>query len=53
MTYILIASTALAGILLFLLAAASANTALFARHYPLLVILNVAVAVGLKKFFWK
>ncbi len=47
MTYILIASTALAGILLFLLAAASANTALFARHYPLLVILNVAVAVGL------
>ncbi len=47
MTYILIASTALGGILLFLLAAASANTALFARHYPLLVILNVAVAVGL------
>ncbi len=47
MTYILIASAALAGILLFLLAAASANTALFARHYPLLVALNVAVAVGL------
>jgi nitrogen fixation/metabolism regulation signal transduction histidine kinase len=47
MTYVLIASTALAGILLFLLAAASANTALFARHYPMLVALNFAVAVGL------
>jgi nitrogen fixation/metabolism regulation signal transduction histidine kinase len=47
MTYILIASTALAGILLFLLAAASANTALFAQHYSLLVVLNVAVAGAL------
>ena len=47
MTYVLIASTALAGILLFLLAAASANTALFAKHYSLLVVLNVAVAAGL------
>ncbi len=35
---------ALAGVLLFLLATASANTALFARHYSLLLGLNAALA---------
>lgn len=47
MTYVLIVSSAIAAILLFLLAAASANTALFARHYPLLVELNSIVALAL------
>jgi len=47
MTYLLIASAVAGGILLFLLAAASGNTALFAKHYPLLLGLNVAMAVGL------
>ncbi len=47
MTYVLIVSSAIAAILLFLLAAASANTALFARHYPLLVELNSIVAFAL------
>jgi len=47
MTWILIASTAVGAILLFLLAAASANTALFARHYALIVAMNAAVAAGL------
>ena len=35
---------ALAGVLLFLLATASGNTSLFARHYPLLLGLNAALA---------
>jgi len=47
MTYVLIASAALGGILLFLLAAASANTPLFAEHYPLLLALNALIAAGL------
>jgi nitrogen fixation/metabolism regulation signal transduction histidine kinase len=47
MTYALIVSAALGGILLFLLAVASANTSLFAQHYPLLLILNGAIAVAL------
>ena len=47
MTYALIASTALGGILLFLLAAASANTPLFAEHYPLLLALNALIAAAL------
>ena len=47
MTYVLVISAALGTILLFLLAAASANTALFAEHYPLLIGLNGAVAVAL------
>jgi len=47
MTYVLIASAALGGILLFLLAAASANTPLFAEHYPLLLVLNAAIAAAL------
>ena len=47
MTYALIVSAALGGILLFLLAVASANTSLFAQHYPILLILNGAIAVAL------
>jgi len=47
MTYALIASTALAGIFLFLLAAASANTPLFGEHYPLLLALNALIAAAL------
>ncbi|MBI2319026.1 MAG: HAMP domain-containing protein [Betaproteobacteria bacterium] len=47
MTYALIFSAGLAAILLFLLAAASANTPLFAEHYPLLLALNAAIALGL------
>ena len=49
MKYLLIASAALGGILLFLLAAASANTetALFAKYYPLLLAANTAIAAGL------
>ncbi|MDP2869195.1 MAG: ATP-binding protein [Methyloversatilis sp.] len=41
------ASAALSGVLLLLLSLASENTALFARSYPLLLGLNVAVALGL------
>jgi nitrogen fixation/metabolism regulation signal transduction histidine kinase len=47
MTYLLVASAALGAILLFLLAAASANTSIFASHYPLLLILNAVVAAAL------
>jgi nitrogen fixation/metabolism regulation signal transduction histidine kinase len=47
MTYAIIFSAALGGILLFLLAAASANTPLFAEHYPLLLGLNAAIAFAL------
>jgi nitrogen fixation/metabolism regulation signal transduction histidine kinase len=47
MTYALIVSAALGAILLFLLAVASANTSLFAQHYPLLLILNGVIAVAL------
>jgi nitrogen fixation/metabolism regulation signal transduction histidine kinase len=47
MTYVLIASAALGGILLFLLAVASANTTLFAQHYPLLLALNGLIAFAL------
>jgi nitrogen fixation/metabolism regulation signal transduction histidine kinase len=46
-TYVLIASAALGGILLFLLAAATANSPLFAEHYPLLLALNAAIALAL------
>ncbi len=45
-TLIVIASS-LGGILLFLLASASANTALFAKHYPWLLGLNAVVALAL------
>ena len=47
MTYVVVASAALGGILLFLLAVASANTSLFATHYPLLLILNAVIAAAL------
>ena len=47
MTYALIIGAGLGTVLLFLLAAASANTSLFAEHYPLLLGLNVVVAVAL------
>lgn len=47
MRYVLIVSGALGGILLFLLAAASADTSMFAGHYPLLLILNGLIAVAL------
>ena len=43
----LAALAALAAVLLFLLATASANTALFARHYPLLIGVNAVAAVAL------
>ena len=45
MKVLLIVAAAFGAILLFLLATASANTALFARHYPWLIGLNVVVAV--------
>jgi nitrogen fixation/metabolism regulation signal transduction histidine kinase len=47
MTYALVVSAALGAILLFLLAVASANSSLFAQHYPLLLILNGVIAVAL------
>ena len=45
MRVLIIVAAALAGILLFLLTSASANTALFSRHYALLLALNGAVAI--------
>lgn len=47
MRILAIVAAAVAAILLFLLASASANTALFSRHYPLLLGLNAVVAVAL------
>jgi nitrogen fixation/metabolism regulation signal transduction histidine kinase len=47
MKKLIIAAAALAVILLFLLASASANTALFTAHYTLLLGLNAIVAVAL------
>ena len=47
MRHFIIATTALGGILLLLLSLASENTTLFARNYPLLLGLNIAVAAGL------
>lgn len=44
MRMLLIIGSALAGVLLFLLASASANTTLLAQYYPLLVGLNAALA---------
>jgi len=46
MKYALIFSVVLGAILLFLLAAASGNTALFSRHYALLLGLNAALALA-------
>lgn len=45
-TLIVVAASACA-ILLFLLTSASANSALFARHFPLLIALNGAAVIGL------
>jgi len=45
--YVLLACACLGVIFLFLLATASANTALFARSYDLLLVLNVAMVVML------
>ncbi|MES2771093.1 MAG: ATP-binding protein [Pseudomonadota bacterium] len=47
MKYLVIVAAALGSILLFLLASASANTALFASHYPWLLALNAIVACAL------
>jgi nitrogen fixation/metabolism regulation signal transduction histidine kinase len=46
MKYALIFSVLLGAVLLFLLAAASGNTALFSRHYALLLGLNAALALA-------
>lgn len=43
----IVATTALSGVLLLLLSLASENTELFARSYPLLLGLNITVALGL------
>lgn len=45
--YILIVGGAVAGILLFVLASASANSAFFDQHYPWLLGLNALIAVAL------
>ena len=45
MRALLIVGAALSGVLLFLLATASANTTLFGANYPLLLALNAALAV--------
>jgi len=50
MKALLIIGAALAGVLLFLLATASANTSLFEKHYPLLLALNAALAAVLAGF---
>ncbi len=47
MKLLLLVGAALAGVLLFLLATASANVSLFARHYPLLLGLNAVLAAAL------
>ena len=47
MSNLIIVAASFGGILLFLLASASANTALFARHYPWLIGLNAIVALSL------
>ena len=47
MRYLLAVASVLGAIMVFLLASASANTTLFARHYPLLLALNAAAVVGL------
>ncbi|MDD5295459.1 MAG: ATP-binding protein [Rhodocyclaceae bacterium] len=47
MRYLVAVAAALGAILVFLLATASANTALFAHYYPLLLAMNAAAAVVL------
>ena len=46
MKYVLVSSVLLGAVLLFLLAAASGNTALFSHHYALLLGLNAALALA-------
>jgi len=60
MKILIIIASSFGGILLFLLASASANTALFAQHYPWLLGLNAIVALSLfvlivwqVKLLWK
>ncbi len=45
--YLLIVCSVVGAVTLYLLATATANTALFAQHYPLLLVLNGALAVCL------
>ena len=45
--YVLVGAFALAGVLLFLLATASANTERFAQHYSLLLALNAVIAAAM------
>jgi nitrogen fixation/metabolism regulation signal transduction histidine kinase len=47
MTYVLVICFSIAGILIYLLTSASANTALFASNYPLLLGLNAVLALAL------
>lgn len=47
MSYLVLISVGVGAVLLFLLAAASANTPLFARHYALLLGLNAVLVLGL------
>ena len=47
MRYVLVGAFALAGVLLYLLATASANTERFAQHYSLLLALNAFAAVAM------
>ena len=47
MKILIIGGAALAGVLLFLLTSATANTSFFSRYYPLLLGLNGAMAIGL------
>ena len=47
MKTLIILTAAFGGILLFLLASASADTALFVRHYPWLLGLNAIAALSL------
>ncbi|MDR1934457.1 MAG: HAMP domain-containing protein [Candidatus Accumulibacter sp.] len=47
MKILVVIASSFGGILLFLLASASANTALFAKHYPWLLGLNAIVALAL------
>ena len=46
MKYVFIGSIAIGALLLLMLAAASANTSLFSRYYPLLIALNAGFAIA-------
>ncbi|MGB0126899.1 MAG: ATP-binding protein [Rhodocyclaceae bacterium] len=47
MRILIVACAALAGVLLFLLTSATANTTFFSRYYPMLLALNGAMAIAL------